>query len=264
MILWLPVVCSAQWWHLLNKQATAAFSLQRAIKLRQADTAICEHVRRLETWTSFQQRLSQQKLHSNLFMEQLRYTTSHDNESLQHAREQDGKLIQAKIPCCRLRQGCSTQAHWPNVSYWRFENGKQAIKNDLHLCRDNLNQQAYSHAASCVKTLVRTETKLCTSLIMCMHYLIFMLDANKRSSVLLNNARIWICQFASMYCCEFVSSIMKTNKSRLRSQLADAHLYNAYCYFTSKAIFVNSGPIETCPRQRFFRELTSYACFRKC
>ena len=33
--------------------------------------------------------------------------------------------------------------------------------------------------------------------------------------VLSNNARVWICQFASTYCCEQAFLIVKVNKSRL-------------------------------------------------
>jgi len=34
--------------------------------------------------------------------------------------------------------------------------------------------------------------------------------------------------------------------------------------FHCEAKFFNIGPMKTCPTQRFFRELLSYACFWKC
>ena len=42
--------------------------------------------------------------------------------------------------------------------------------------------------------------------------------------VLLKNARFWIAQFGSTYRCEQGFSVMKLNKSKLRSQLTDGHL----------------------------------------
>ncbi|XP_077972792.1 EPM2A-interacting protein 1-like [Styela clava] len=42
--------------------------------------------------------------------------------------------------------------------------------------------------------------------------------------VLLRNAKIWVCQFASKYSCEQAFSIMKINKSQLRTRLLDEHL----------------------------------------
>ena len=42
--------------------------------------------------------------------------------------------------------------------------------------------------------------------------------------VLLKNARFWIAQFGSKYRCEHGFSVMKLNKSKLRSQLTDEHL----------------------------------------
>ena len=42
--------------------------------------------------------------------------------------------------------------------------------------------------------------------------------------VFLRNAKIWICQFASTYSCEQAFSIMKINKSQLRTRLRDEHL----------------------------------------
>ena len=42
--------------------------------------------------------------------------------------------------------------------------------------------------------------------------------------VLLKNARFWIAQFGSTYRCEQGFSVMKLNKSILRSQLTDGHL----------------------------------------
>ena len=42
--------------------------------------------------------------------------------------------------------------------------------------------------------------------------------------VLLNNARVCICQFASIYCCKQAFLIMKIYKSRLRTRLTDGCL----------------------------------------
>ena len=42
--------------------------------------------------------------------------------------------------------------------------------------------------------------------------------------VLLKNARFWIAQLGSTYRCEQGFSVMKLNKSKLRSQLTDGHL----------------------------------------
>jgi len=42
--------------------------------------------------------------------------------------------------------------------------------------------------------------------------------------VLLKNARFWITQFGSTYRCEQGFSVMKLNKSKVRSQLTDGHL----------------------------------------
>ena len=42
--------------------------------------------------------------------------------------------------------------------------------------------------------------------------------------VLLKNARFWIAQFGSTYRCKQGFSVMKLNKSKLRSQLTDEHL----------------------------------------
>ena len=42
--------------------------------------------------------------------------------------------------------------------------------------------------------------------------------------MILQNARFWICQFGSTYCCEQAFSVMKLNKSQARAQLTDEHL----------------------------------------
>ena len=46
----------------------------------------------------------------------------------------------------------------------------------------------------------------------------------KTYPVLLKSARFWIAQFGSTYRCEQGFSVMKLNKSKLRSQLTDGHL----------------------------------------
>ena len=69
--------------------------------------------------------------------------------------------------------------------------------------------------------------------------------------VLLRNAKIWICRFASTYSCEQAFSIMKTNKSQLRTRLTDGtfEFSDAYCYFSFEAQHFKFGPSKTSSKQ---------------
>ena len=84
--------------------------------------------------------------------------------------------------------------------------------------------------------------------------------------VLLNNPRKWICQFASTYCCEQAVSIMKINKSRLRTRVTDGHL-DAVMRIAVSSWKQNLSTLVQwiCVHcSAFLRELFSYMCFWKC
>ena len=67
-------------------------------------------------------------------------------------------------------------------------------------------------------------------------------------SVLLGNAIIWICQFASTYCFEQAFSIMKINKSQLRTRLTFIKTYVDICqhrifsFDCTRPLYASSAP----------------------
>jgi len=82
--------------------------------------------------------------------------------------------------------------------------------------------------------------------------------------VLLNNARI--CQFASTYCCGQAFSIMKINKSMLRTRVTDVHL-DAVMRITVSSWKQHFATLVQWKRVQcsfFYREPMSYVYFWKC